>query len=231
MDLAAYLSRTGLSVSEAAAQEAQAALQVALAECRKASVPGTPQALARLYSFPVPKLSADGTCSLVSELAPTPYDLVDALGGRGVGTTLCLMVLNALVEATWQRTGLDWLGVYQVRVVGEGPALVKLAARGLPSRAEFPLTDAFEARSTNVAVARSGRPRLIADVRAHASAGGAYYECDPKVQSEACLPLFGGDGAVVGIVDAEHSAIGAFDDARLGWLVALAFEVPAHLPG
>lgn len=231
MDPGAYLSRTGLVVPDRAVREAQTKLWDVLEEARKASIPATPHALSRLYTYKVPKLSDDGACSLIDELAPTPYDLTDALGGRGMRSTLSLMVLNGFLDAAQQHTGLHWLGVYQARARGSGRALVKLASRGLPSRAEFPLTQDFATKSTNVTVALSGSPRLIADVKAHVNAGGAWYECDPKVQSEACLPIFGRDGAVAGIVDAEHSTVNAFDEARLGWLVALACEVPQHLPG
>lgn len=231
MDPGAYLSRTGLTVPLRAVRDAQTKLWEVLEETRKASIPATPHALSRLYTYKVPKLSADGSCSLVNELEATPYDLADALGGRGMRATLSLMVLNGFLDTAQQQSGLDWLGVYQARARGPGRALVKLAARGVPSRAEFPLTDAFAAKSNNVAVALSGQPRVIADVKAHLASGGAYYECDPKVLSEACLPVFARDGAVVGVVDAEHSTANAFDEARLGWVVALACEAAQHLPG
>src|SRR5258708_33071253 len=35
-----------------------------------------------LYSYLVPMFTADGTCSIVDELAPVPYDLAAILGGR-----------------------------------------------------------------------------------------------------------------------------------------------------
>lgn len=225
-----YLTRAGLSLSEQVVRAAQTALWGVLDETRKASIPATPHALARLYAYPVPKLSADGTCSLVDELEPEPYDLAAALGGRGMRNTLSLMVMSGFLERVLERCPIDWLGVYQRRQRPSGPALVKLAARGAPSRAEFPLTDDFEQRSTNVAVARTGTARVIDDVQAHARAGGAYYECSPTVRSEACLPIFATDGTVVGIVDAEHSTVGAFDEERLGWVAALALEVASHLP-
>lgn len=230
MDPRDYLSRTKLVVPERAVREAQTKLWEVLDEARKASIPATPHALGRLYSYKVPKLSADGTCSLVDELQATPYDLSDALGGRGMRNTLALMVLSGFLEAAINHTQLDWLGVYQVRPRPSGKALVKLSAKGNPSRAEFPLTEDFAKRSNNVAVALSGSPRVIVDVHEHAKAGGAYYECDPKVRSEACVPIFGSDGAIVGIIDGEHSTVGAFDDEKLGWLVALACETPNHLP-
>jgi putative methionine-R-sulfoxide reductase with GAF domain len=231
MELSEYLTRAGVGGSETAAREAQTQLWGVLDEARKASIPATPTALNRLYTYRVPKLSADGTCSLVGELEETPYDVAEALGGRGMRNTLSLMVLGGFLEACVQHTGLKWVGVYQVRARPTGPALVKLSARGAPSRAEFPLTDDFEARSNNVAVARRGKGLVIQDVHAHVHGGGVYYECDPTVRSEACLPVFSRDGSVCGIVDAEHDTVGAFDEARLGWVVALANEVTAHLPG
>jgi putative methionine-R-sulfoxide reductase with GAF domain len=230
MDPRDYLAHAGLALPERVIREAQTKLWEVLEETRKASIPATPHALSRLYAYPVPKLSADGTCSLVGELEPKPYDLADALGGRGMRNTLSLMVLAGFLDRALEDTTLDWLGVYQVRARQAGRALVKLAARGTPSRAEFPLTEDFEARSTNVTVALSGRAKVIADVQAHAKAGGAYFECSPTVRSEACLPIFGTDGAVVGIIDAEHSTLDAFDDEKLGWLAALACEAPGHLP-
>ena len=35
-----------------------------------------------LYTYPVPMLTEDGTCSIVDEMAPVPYDLGAILGGR-----------------------------------------------------------------------------------------------------------------------------------------------------
>jgi L-methionine (R)-S-oxide reductase len=230
MDPRDYLTRAGLSVPEGIVRDAQTKLWGVLEEARKASIPATPHALSRLYSYPVPKLSADGTCTVGDELEPKPYDLADALGGRGMRSTLSLMVLSGFLERVLENVSVDWLGVYQARPRGTGRSLVKLASRGAPSRAEFPLTDDFKARSTNVTVAMSGRAMVIADVQAHTRAGGAYYECSPTVRTEACLPILGSDGSVVGIVDAEHSTVGAFDDEKLGWLVALACEASSHLP-
>jgi L-methionine (R)-S-oxide reductase len=231
MDLADSVARVGVPISEKAMRAAQKHLHGVLDEARKASIPATPTALNRLYSYKVPKLSADGTCSLVNELSETPYDLSEALGGRGMRNTLSLMVLGGFLDACVENTGLGWVGIYQVRARPSGPALVKLVSRGLPSRAEFPLTEDFARRSTNVTVARSGKGVVIHDLHAHVKAGGAYYECDPAVRSEACLPIFARDGSVCGIVDAEHSTVGAFDEARLGWVAALAHEVTSHLPG
>jgi L-methionine (R)-S-oxide reductase len=231
MDASEYATRVGLSgaVQAAAVRSAQERLWRVLDEVKKASVPATPKTLDRLYTCQVPRLSADGSCSL-GELEPQPYDLSVALGGRELRTSLCLMALDALVDEAVRTVGADWLGVYQVRELADGPALVKLASHGVPSRVLFPLTAAFAESSNNVAVARSGQARVLHDVQAHVAAGGAYYECDPKVRAEACLPVFSQTGVVVGLVDAEAVQPNFFTEPRLATLFALALEVPGHLP-
>jgi putative methionine-R-sulfoxide reductase with GAF domain len=230
MDARSYLSKAGLTVDVAATREAQQGLWGVLEEAKKASLPATPSALNALYQYKVPKLSPDGSCSLHEELDPVPYDLGVVLGGRSIQNSFSLITLDALVEFVQRQIGSDWLGVYQRRELPSGPALVKLAYLGAFSRAEFPLTEAFAKTSNNVAVALSGKARVLADVKAHAAAGGAYYECDPKVQSEVCLPLLDANGKVVGLVDAESQRPGHFDPAKLAQLVALAVECPSHLP-
>ncbi len=226
MDAPSYLSRAALDVDASAVHEAQQTLWGILEEAKKQSLPATPSALNALYQYRVPKLSPDGTCSLHGALDPVPYDLSRVLGGRSVQNSFSLLTLDALVEAVHQSAQLAWLGVYQVR----GEVLVKLAWRGSDSRAEFPLTDDFEKRSTNVRVARSGTASLVNDVRAHVAKGGAYYECDPKVQAELCVPIFEPDGRLVGIVDAEALQPGHFSPARIALVSSLAVEAPSHLP-
>jgi len=200
-----------------------------LEEARKASMPATPHALSKLYQYRVPRLSADGSVTLAGEYEAQPYDLSAALGGRSISTTLSLLVVTGFISAVAKDTQLDWVGLYQVRGLPAGRALVKLASRGGSGRAEVPLTAELAARSTTVSVALSGRAQVIADVAAHAKTSGASFERDPKLRTAACLPVFHG-AEVVGLVDAAHSQAGAFDDARLGFLVALACEVPTHLP-
>lgn len=230
MDVRDYLTRVGLEVSAEAIREAQLSLWDVLEEAKKSSLPATPTSLNRLYQFRVPKLSPDGSCSLHHELDPVPYDLTRVLGGRTVDVSVRLLVLNGLVAATAKLTDSAWLGIYQARSFEAARTLVKLASVGIESRAEFPLTEAFAEKSNNAAVGLSGKARVINDVHAHRKHGGAYYECDPKVQAEACLPLFSEAGAVVGIIDAEATQAGLYDERRLGMLVALALEAPTHLP-
>ncbi|HUJ00808.1 MAG TPA: GAF domain-containing protein, partial [Usitatibacter sp.] len=186
---------------------------------------------ASLYSYPVPMLTEDGSCSIVDELAPVPYDLGAILGGRTDQTTRRLALLERLVERTRETTGADWVGVYQRRNNSAGkPVLVKLAYVGRPSRAEFPLTREFAERSTNAAVGLTGRATVIEDVAKHVEAGGGFYVCDDGVQSEACLPILSEAGEVAGIVDAEAKPRGFFGAERLALVAALALVAPAVLP-
>jgi putative methionine-R-sulfoxide reductase with GAF domain len=230
MDASDYATRAGLTLNVGLVRQAQQDLWRVLDAAKKASLPATPSALSRLYSYRVPKLSADGSCSLVNELEPTPYDLGRTLGGRDLRTSLSLLVLHSLLDKCVEVTQAAWLGVYQARELESGRTLVKLAYRGRESRAEFPLTEAFAAKSTNATVGLTGKARVLADVRAHVAAGGGYYECDPAVQAEVCVPVFTETGALVGIIDAEATQAGFFNDERLAAVVALALEVQAHFP-
>jgi putative methionine-R-sulfoxide reductase with GAF domain len=183
-----------------------------------------------LYRYPVPMMSEDGSCSLIEELAPTPYDLAASVGGRNEATTRKLLLLNQVVEHVTQMTGADWLGIYQVRTnLMQHRVLVKLAYRGRPSRAEFPLTTEFAAGSTNSTVGLEGSARVIDDVAAYKAEGGGFYVCDDKVQSEACLPMFDEAGVIVGIIDAEAAPKQFFKPDRISAIVALAMVAPALL--
>ena len=184
-----------------------------------------------LYSYPVPVMTEDGTCSVVDQLSPVPYDLSAILGGRAEQTTRRLALLERLVERAQETTAVDWLGVYQRRVNAAGvPVLVKVSYMGRPSRAEFPLTHEFAQRSTNSTVGLTGRATVIDDVAKHVEAGGGFYVCDDGVQSEACVPILSHDGEVAGIVDAEANPKGFFGAERLGVIAALALVAAAVLP-
>ena len=183
-----------------------------------------------LYTYSVPMLTEDGSCSIVDELAPVPYDLAPILGGRSEQTTRRLALLERLVERVQETTGADWIGVYQKRMNARGePVLVKVSYVGLPSRAEFPLTREFAERSTNSTVGLTGRATVIDDVSRHVEAGGGFYVCDNGVQSEACVPILDA-GEVVGIVDAEAKPRGFFGAERLCVIAALAVTAAAVMP-
>ncbi len=184
-----------------------------------------------LYTYRVPMLSEDGTCSVIDRMAPVPYDLAGILGGRSDQATRRLALLERLVERTQETTGCDWVGIYQRRLTPAGaPVLVKLSYVGRPSRAEFPLTAAFAEGSTNSTVGLTGRALVIDDVKQHVESGGAFYVCDDEVQSEACLPLVSDSREVLGIVDAEAKPRAFFGPKRLARLAALALVATAVLP-
>jgi putative methionine-R-sulfoxide reductase with GAF domain len=186
---------------------------------------------ASLYTYRVPMLTEDGTCSIVDELAPVPYDLGAILGGRSEQTTRRLALLERLVGRVQETTGADWIGVYQRRVNAAGvPVLVKVSYVGVPSRAEFPLTREFAERSTNSTVGLTGRATVIDDVSKHVETGGGFYVCDGGVQSEACVPILGDGRDVAGIVDAEAKPRGFFGAERLAVVAALALVASAVLP-
>jgi len=184
-----------------------------------------------LYQYSVPMLSEDGSCSIVDEMAPVPYDLTGILGGRTEQSTRRLALLERLVERAQETTGTDWLGIYQRRMDAKGaPVLVKLSYVGRPSRAEFPLTREFAERSTNSTVGLTGRAIVIDDVRQHVGAGGGFYVCDADVQSEACVPILDERRAVAGIIDAEAKPAAFFNAERLAVIAALALVAAPILP-
>ncbi|PXX49056.1 MULTISPECIES: GAF domain-containing protein [Aquitalea] len=180
-----------------------------------------------LFRYPVPKLSEDGSCSLIEELADEPYDLAPWFGGESEPARSLLTNLHALLDSVNHKIGADWLGIYRRAGEGKDARLVKLAYQGLPSRAEFPLTEAFAETSNNSRVGLTGWGVLIEDVAVWRAEGGGYYECDPKVKSEVCLPVVDEHDRVLGILDAEASQTGFFDESRLVWLAALAIVLAA----
>ena len=186
---------------------------------------------ASLYAYAVPMMTEDGTCSIVTDLAPVPYDLAAILGGRSEQTTRRLALMERLVERVQETTGADWVGIYQRRTNPAGvPVLVKVAYVGRPSRAEFPLTTEFAQRSTNSTVGLTGRATVIDDVAKHVEAGGGFYVCDEGVQSEACVPILGTSREVLGIIDAEAKPKGFFGLDRLAVIAALAIVSAPILP-
>lgn len=185
-----------------------------------------------LYRYEVPLISADGSCSLIDEMDPLPYDLARILDGENEANTRKLKLLNIMVTRATMVTGADWAGIYQRRINPVGnQVLVKLAYRGRPSRAEFPLNAEFAKGSTNSAVSLSGQAKLIDDVAAYTAEGGGFYVCDDQVQSEICVPVFdAADGKVIGIIDAEASPKRFFNADRQSVIVAVALVSTALLP-
>ena len=183
------------------------------------------------WQYKVPELGEGGACSLFGQLADEPYDLTAILGGQTAHNQQALQVLSTITAFYREHSGLDWFGIYQARASVSGePVLVKLAYYGAASRAEFPLNSDFAKISNNSTVGLSGKAKIINDVAAYLGTGGEYYTCDPKVQAEACLPLFNQSGKIVGIVDAEDFNKNVFTADALALLVAVCLTIPAYLP-
>lgn len=174
------------------------------------------------WQFKVPELGEGGACSLFGILADEPYDLTAILGGVTAQSQRLLAQATAVVQYYRQHSRSHWFGVYQARVNPQGErVLVKLAYFGAESRAEFPLTTEFAQISNNSSVGLSGHGRIINDVEGYVAKGGEYYTCDPKVQAEACLPVFDEQGNVAGIVDSEAFAKDFFSGDELALLLAV----------
>lgn len=183
------------------------------------------------WHYQVPELGEGGACSLFGVLDDKPYDLTPILGGQTTENQIALLRLSQITAFYQQQAKVAWFGIYQARnnVAGE-PVLVKLSYFGAPSRAEFPLTAAFAEISNNTSVGLSGQARIINDVAAYLQQGGEYYTCDPKVQAEACLPLFDQSGKIAGIIDAEDFSKQVFTTEALALLVAVCLSIPRFLP-
>ncbi|MDX3773262.1 histidine kinase [Chromatiaceae bacterium AAb-1] len=183
------------------------------------------------WRYRVPELGEGGACSLFGQLAAEPYDLTAILGGKTTAAQQALAMLTLITRFYQQHSGLAWFGIYQARHnTTDEPVLVKLAYYGAASRAEFPLTPEFALISNNSTVGLSGKARVINDVSAYLREGGEYYTCDPKVQAEACLPLFSQSGTIAGIIDAEDFRPQVFTPDAVALLVAVCLAIPAYLP-
>jgi putative methionine-R-sulfoxide reductase with GAF domain len=184
-----------------------------------------------IWQFQVPELAEGGACSLFGQLAAEPYSLLPILGGQTAENQQALSKLSTIASYYQQHSSQDWFGIYQARLNPQhAPVLVKLAYYGAASRAEFPLNSDFAKISNNSTVGLSGNARIINNVASYLAAGGEYYTCDPKVQAEACLPLFDQSGKIAGIVDAEHFQQAIFTPAAMALLVAVCLVVPDYLP-
>ena len=225
MSINLYLEQSGLSAllqgQETAIEQAMAALKTQLAAVTAPAV---------TWSYQVPELGEGGACSLFGQLADEPYDLAATLG-QSEATAAALSQLTAVVQNYQHTNDSDWFGIYQKRQNLQGETvLMKLAYFGAASRAEFPLTAEFAQISNNSTVGLTGKAKVINDVTAYLTAGGEYYTCDPKVLSEACLPLLNSKGELAGIIDAEAFKRQAYHTEALVRLVAICLVLPDLLP-
>src|SRR5579871_5782039 len=145
--------------------------------------PLTNQEVEKLYVFDVPKLGPGGACSITHEKEDKPYNLTEIFGRqydverlKGDPLTTLLWRLNTAVQNLHEELGADWTGIYKKVEKKNGEVvLVKMAYRGVFSRAEFPLNEEFAKMSNNSTVGLTKKAILIGDVNTYS---GAYYECD-----------------------------------------------------
>lgn len=150
-----------------------------------------------------------------------------------------LLRLKYVVDELYSLTMADWIGIYRVVSVtfenscsgthDEELSLLKESYRGEPSRALFPLTEAFAKKSTNSWVAMNGKCRLIQNTNQLAD-GVGYYKCSGKVQSELCVPILKWIPdrqiyEVLGIIDLESWNAHHFNGNRILQVVKIANDL------
>ncbi|KZN48001.1 GAF domain-containing protein [Pseudoalteromonas luteoviolacea] len=182
-----------------------------------------------VWSYKIPELGEGGSCSLFGHLQEAPFLLNDYIDDSEENDA-SLSKLQAIVEFVHNQTGVDWFGIYQARPIEEEQQLLKLAYQGAPSRPLFPINEQFAGTSNNIQTVMSARSRIINDIPAYIAQGGEYYTCDPKVQSEVCLPLLDENFECVGIIDAEAFSKDFFTADNLSVLVAACMKITHYLP-
>lgn len=190
-----------------------------------------------LFEYRVPTLSLDGTCSNVHQLAKRPFNLAtdaynipfNADSLRSHPATLRLHRLHHIVDHIYEVTKADWIGIYRCVNADGVVSLMKESYRGEPSRAIFPLTEEFAAKSTNSWVGITGGYRVIENTNAREE-GVAYYECSGQVQSELCVPILSRESVqgndlvcrVMGIIDLESWNVKHFSDEMIANVLRIA---------
>lgn len=193
----------------------------------------TQQELDNVFTYTVPIITEPQDSEVCSKLKdPIPFNLATRVLGleynldhlKTHSETQRILKLQEIIRIIQSQISCDWIGIY--RLVNNlqfddktkyDRVLIKEAYFGSFSRADFPVTEEFSKRSTNSLVALKGKAKLIQDVHSH---DGPYYQCDVRVQSELCVPIFHNDN-VIGIIDAEaHSPQFFSKDDRIYKLVA-----------
>lgn len=180
--------------------------------------PDTFEDVEKLLTYQVPKLGPDGNYSILDQLDETPYKLKEILLYNNFSDEEIhkfIFKLNRVVEFLHNEIGANWTGIYKKLDTQTGPALIKLAYRGVASRVEFPLTAKFAEHSNNSTVGLSGKAVSVGSVRRHLKQGKPYYKLDERVQSELCLPIFSKDGEIIGTMELESFQENFFDDSKM----------------
>lgn len=230
--LQSYLHQAGLRVSSLDVDPSlERGLRTALT-----AIPENSHQVEALFTYPVPQLSPDGACSIHGKLEDKPFDVRTILSASplsvtsGYSLTTSLFRMNLIAALLHAAVQSDWTGIYGKCETKDGPALVKLAYCGRPSRAVFPLTKEFASHSNNSTVGITGKAVLINSVQSHLQEGKPYYECDASVQSELCLPIFSppqsrhaepaeasrpNSNHIIGIIDLESFRENHFTNERI----------------
>jgi len=108
-------------------------------------------------------------------------------------------------------TRVSWIGFYEKPA--DRDEMILLARRDKPACSPLGLHGMCGRCFT------AGQPFLVHDAT---RAAGGYIACDPRDKAEAVVPLFSADGSCWGVFDADSYEPGAFDDADIAGLTALA---------
>lgn len=195
-------------------------------------------------SYRVPRAAPDGACSRPDDLEDEPFQVLDTYielkekrlvagakdahqnGKQETGEEIKsreanrLVALGRVCQALQEATNSEWVGIYETLPADASQnlpkRLMKLAYRGAPSRAYFPLTPEFAANSNNSTVAMTKDTIIIQDVTA-LEGDTPYYQCDPTVLSETCAPILrdDGEGEAIGIIDVEAWKRDHFTEERV----------------
>lgn len=119
-------------------------------------------------------------------------------------------MMREIIDSLWESfegAPYSWCGFYVLSPDGEN--LILGPHRDKPACSPLPL------HGVCGQVLRSGKPMLVADVKA---LGAAHVECDPKNVSEIAVPVFDKEGKVWAVLDVDSAEAGAFNEMDMRWL-------------
>ena len=131
--------------------------------------------------------------------------MLSAVGGRE-------QRMRAVVDALWEGlmgTGVSWVGFY----LPEGADQLVLGPRR-----DKPACSPIGLHGVCGAAYRTGRPQIVADVKA---LGENYVACDPRDRSEVVVPLLDAAGKCTAVLDLDSHEVGSFDESDVEGLKAV----------
>lgn len=227
-----YLQKIG--ISERAGSPDGATLNTLVEDAfAEAPPPFTRARVKGLFVYDVPK-EENGAC-MYPKVKETDYNLAHVEGVdpslQGLENhpaTTRLWHLKRIVNRLADATDTEWVGIYRAVTNAAGePVLAKEAYHGDMSKPEFALTEANALVSNNSRVGLRGEAVIMDDVLGTLAAdpNTSYYTCNPNVDSEFCLPIFGKNGDIIGIIDAEAWAKNHFTPDRLLQVAKVAYDL------